>query len=261
MKRFLQGFLAGVLMLSCLVVTRLALATPSSADQLIALGVQPPLAKKLVEIVNNLASPFSNNTWVTVRNAANSGNINMLKVDGTDDTNLNADTGDVIKFSVAGTTELTLDDDKLTFSGASAKIVPGATSLLFRNNADSASNIAIADAGTVTTRAGITATTGDITSTAGSFVASASGQTLALQEATAGAKCMGSLTCNGASDVTTSTTCATTGSRIFLTRTSLDADTTGDYYVKSISDGVSFTVACETSDTATLNWIIFHEAA
>lgn len=87
-----------------------------------------------------------------------------------------------------------------------------------------------------------------------------SGETVALQEATAGAACMGTLTCNGASDVVTSTTCATTGSRIFLTRTSLDADTTGDFYVKSISNGVSFTVACELNDTGTLNWIIFHES-
>lgn len=115
--------------------------------------------------------------------------------------------------------------------------------------------------GLVTAAAGLTATTGDVTATAGEFIASASGKTLALQEATAGDKCMGTLTCNGASDVVTSTTCATTGSRIFLTRTSLDADTTGDFYVKSISTGVSFTVACELNDTGTLNWIIFHEAA
>lgn len=119
----------------------------------------------------------------------------------------------------------------------------------------------VSSSGLITGAAGFTATTGDITATTGEFIASASGKTLALQEATAGAKCMGSLTCNGASDVVTSTTCATTGSRIFLTRTSLDTDTTGDFYVKSISDGVSFTVACEASDTATLNWIIFHEAA
>lgn len=89
---------------------------------------------------------------------------------------------------------------------------------------------------------------------------SASGNTIAIQEATAGAACSGTLTCDGASDVVTSTTCATTGSRIFLTRTSLDADTTGDFYVKSLSNGVSFTVACEASDTGTLNWLIVHES-
>ena len=119
----------------------------------------------------------------------------------------------------------------------------------------------ISNAQLVTVAAGLTATTGNITATNGEFVSSTSGKTLALQEATAGAACMGTLTCNQGTDVVTSTSCATTGSRIFLTRTSLDADTTGDYYVKSLSNGVSFTVACETSDTATLNWIIFHEAA
>lgn len=87
-----------------------------------------------------------------------------------------------------------------------------------------------------------------------------SGTTLAVQEATAGSACSGTLTCNGASDVVTSTTCAITGSRIFLTRTSLDADTTGDAYVKSLSNGVSFTIACELNDTGTLNWLIVHEA-
>lgn len=81
-----------------------------------------------------------------------------------------------------------------------------------------------------------------------------------LQEATAGSKCMGQLTCNGASDVVTATTCAKTAARIFLTRASLDADTTGDFYVKAISNGVSFTVACEANDTAVLNWIIFNES-
>lgn len=40
----------------------------------------------------------------------------------------------------------------LTFSTAAAKIIPGATSLTFRNNADAASNISITDAGVVTLR-------------------------------------------------------------------------------------------------------------
>jgi hypothetical protein len=40
----------------------------------------------------------------------------------------------------------------LTFSTAAAKIIPGATSLTFRNNADSADNLSITDAGAVTFR-------------------------------------------------------------------------------------------------------------
>lgn len=87
-----------------------------------------------------------------------------------------------------------------------------------------------------------------------------SGGTLLLQEATAGSKCMGTLTLTAATPVVTATTCAKTSSRIFLTRTSLDADTTGDMAVTAISDGVSFSVTSETSDTATVNWLIINEA-
>lgn len=61
----------------------------------------------------------------------------------------------------------------LTFGAASAKIVPGATSFLIRNNADSASNIAITDAGAVTVRAGLTVTAGGATITAGGLTVSA----------------------------------------------------------------------------------------
>lgn len=231
-----------------------------SATELMNLGMSPELAKKLVTIVNTLASPFPNNTFVTFRNAANSGNINAIKVDGTDDLTITSDTGDVIKLQIAGTTEATLDDDKLTFSGASFKFVPGATSLLFRNNADSSTNLTISDAGLVTARAGVTATTGDITATAGNVIMSTSGNTLQLQEATAGAKCMGTLTANGATPVVTSTTCATTASRIFLSRTSAETGSV-EAWISAISNGVSFSITSEAADTGTYNWFIINEAA
>lgn len=48
----------------------------------------------------------------------------------------------------------------LTFAAASAKLIPGATSFLIRNNADSADNVAITDAGAVTVRAGLTVSAG-----------------------------------------------------------------------------------------------------
>lgn len=127
-------------------------------------------------------------------------------------------------------------------------------------SAGSTQTMSIGATGLVTAAAGVTATTGDITATTGSFIASASGQTLQLQEATAGSKCMGSLTLNAATPVVTSTTCAKTASRIFLTRTSIDADTTGDMAVTAISDGVSFSVTSEANDTATVNWLIINEA-
>lgn len=76
----------------------------------------------------------------------------------------------------ATTGDFTATTGNLIFGAASAKIIPGATSLLIRNNADSQSNVAITNAGAVTTAAGITATTGDITSTAGSLISPASSQ-------------------------------------------------------------------------------------
>lgn len=42
----------------------------------------------------------------------------------------------------------------ITFGAATSKIIPGATSLSLRNNADSADNVLVTDAGLVTVRAG-----------------------------------------------------------------------------------------------------------
>lgn len=98
--------------------------------------------------------------------------------------------------------------------------------------------------------------------TGGSLALTTAGSTLQLQEGTAASACMGTLTLTAATPVVTSTTCAKTASRIFLTRTgAIDADTTGDMSVTAISDGVSFSVTSEASDTATVNWVIFNEAA
>lgn len=263
MKRLAKKSVKAVI---CAYVFVLALIIPlqaysiSDADSLIALGVQPAVARKIVQIVNTLASPFSNNTWVTVRNAANSANINVLKVDGSDETILNADSGDKVNFAVGGTVEAHIDNDQLTFTGAAAQIVPGATSLSIRNNADAVDNVLIADAGTLTTAAGITATTGNITSTAGSFVAAASGQTLHLQEATAGAKCMGQATANGTTAVTVATTCATTGARVFLTRDAAPSGT-AQCWATNIVNGTSFDLDCSGAETGTFNWFIIKEAA
>ncbi len=73
---------------------------------------------------------------------------------------------------------LTLTADDLTFGATNSRIVPGATSLAFRNTANSASNIAITDAGAVTIRAGVTVTTGGATITAGGLTVTAGGATI-----------------------------------------------------------------------------------
>lgn len=55
----------------------------------------------------------------------------------------------------------------LVFGAASAKIIPGATSLLLRNNADDATNLGITDAGVATVRAGLVVTSGNAVLTSG----------------------------------------------------------------------------------------------
>lgn len=98
--------------------------------------------------------------------------------------------------------------------------------------------------------------------TGGSLALTTAGSTLQLQEGTAASACMGTLTLTAATPVVTSTTCAKTASRIFLTRTgTIDGDTTGDMSVTAITDGVSFAVTSEANDTATVNWLIINEAA
>lgn len=130
----------------------LALSLISNAEaqtlknSLVGLGMNSELSN----YVAGLLPAGKNDQYLKGRNAANTAFIDVLKVDSTDDTVLNSDTGDVIKLSVAGTTELTVNDDSLTFSGAAAKIIPGATSLTIKNNADSVDNLKITDAGVVT---------------------------------------------------------------------------------------------------------------
>lgn len=108
-----------------------------------------------------------------------------------------------------------------------------------------------------TERASVSAT--GVVSTTGDFIAATSGGTLSLQEATAGAACSGSVTANATTPVVVSTTCATTGSRILLQKTSTSV-VNGSCYRSALSNGVSFTITCLASDTGTYDWFIIHEA-
>lgn len=71
-------------------------------EDLIGLGMKPEQADYLAGILP-AGSVLGNNTFLKGRNQANSADISVLKVDSTDDTVLNADSGDVIKFAIAST--------------------------------------------------------------------------------------------------------------------------------------------------------------
>jgi len=85
------------------------------------------------------------------------------------------------------------------------------------------------------------------------------GKTIGIQEATAASKCSGTVTANGSTAVTVSTTCATTGSRILLTRSSAPSGT-AICWQTNIVTGVSFDLDCSAAETGTFDWFIIHEA-
>lgn len=74
----------------------------SSARDLQGAGI-PPAAADLIAGLFTGGASVENNTYIKSRNQAGNANINVLKVDSTDDTVLNADSGDRIKAAVAST--------------------------------------------------------------------------------------------------------------------------------------------------------------
>lgn len=110
-------------------------------------------ATGLVSFSGTLNPNLANNTYLTSKNAAGSANIDVLKVDGTDDTVLNADTGDSIKLSVAGTAHLTVDGTTSTVTNI-FKANPSSTTNYLQITSPSSSylNIAFGDGGTTATQ-------------------------------------------------------------------------------------------------------------
>lgn len=72
------------------------------------------------------------------------------EVAGGSDITYNAGTGDTHIFQVAGTSEVTISDDAITYTGAAGKIIPGATSFALRDTANARNNLLVTDAGAVT---------------------------------------------------------------------------------------------------------------
>lgn len=106
---------------------------------------------------------------------------------------------------------------------------------------------------------------GDVVVTRGDLSIVTTGKTIEYETGTAASACMGTSTFNGTTAVTVSTTCATTGSKIFFSPTSDGSGTpTNDQsgcWATNISNGVSFDLDCsDAAMSSTLNWVIYHEA-
>lgn len=110
---------------------------------------------------------LANNTFLLSENAAGSGTVNLIKANASDNI-------------VLGTTVLPAADsaqdfgspsaswrfgyfNQLTLTTATSQIIPGATSLSFKNNGNSATNLSITDAGLVSVvRGNLAVTTGEV---------------------------------------------------------------------------------------------------
>lgn len=104
----------------------------------------------------------------------------------------------------------------------------------------------------------------DVVVTSGDLSLLATGKTIEYETGTAASACAGTSTTNGTTAVTISTTCAITGSLIFISFTG-DASGTGanvnQCWATNIQTGTSFDIDCADADmNATVVWLILHEA-
>lgn len=227
------------------------------ADVLVATTAQPLLAlsgtsatQSAAAFVQNIASAQGNVVdYLKTRAAAGSTNANTIVASG----------DDVYLARFWGANGATFDElaEILVESGGT----PGASA-----DMPGAITFKVSPDGSATPAAAL-ALAADKTATAyGEVSLTTTGKTLALQEATAGSACMGTGTLNGTTAVTISTTCATTGSRIFISKTSDGSGSAANDQVgawaTNIVNATSFDIdSGDANDSATVNWIIFHEAA
>jgi hypothetical protein len=108
------------LLIPFVLFAQLAQAQTVETD-LVGLGLKPEVASYLAGILPS-GSVLGNNTYLKGRNAANSADISVLKVDGSDETVLNADSGDSIVFAVAATPVAVLGASGFTTLPAAADI-------------------------------------------------------------------------------------------------------------------------------------------
>lgn len=150
---YIDATLTGVQSTSCSSVNTITFSyddTQLTTPPLTAAQVISIECRTTIWDVASDAFPMANNVYATWRNAAGSADISVLKVDGSDNTWLNADTGNIIKLAVAGTSEVELSTTALypAVAGGSAL---GTTSLqwlsLYIGTSGSATGLMSSDSG------------------------------------------------------------------------------------------------------------------
>lgn len=90
-----------------------AFATPTASD-LSGLGMEPTLADKVAQLG---LLYITNNSWLQIKNAAGNADVDILRLDGSDNLEINVGSGKVINLSVAKTPEAIVSNDRIRFTG------------------------------------------------------------------------------------------------------------------------------------------------
>jgi hypothetical protein len=171
MKRLLKLLTAlavFVLTFTWLAPPKIILAASQSADSaLMGLGMSPQLASYITSTMVTLNA--SGNIVIPV---ATSQKLSVT-VAGTEQGSLNATALTLPTDNLVLTAgDITVTAGKINIGTAASRLVPGATSMSLRNNANTQDNFICTDAGACTARTGLTSTASGITATAGDITAS-----------------------------------------------------------------------------------------
>lgn len=121
-----------ILVALTLLIASVAQATPSTVvkNKLTGLGVHAEVSNYMAQLVAS-APKFNNNTYIKIRNAADTADLSVLKSDASDNTVLNAGTGKSVLLQVNSTTVASvaaagLSSTGLVFPTANEEAVAGA---------------------------------------------------------------------------------------------------------------------------------------
>lgn len=107
MKRILATLTALILLINS------AHASPTGSEISISCGLSTPCGA----VIASINVYLDNGVWLKSRNAANSADLDLVRADTTDNTEINAGTGKVINVSIAKTPEVQFSGDTITYTG------------------------------------------------------------------------------------------------------------------------------------------------
>lgn len=236
---------------------------------------------------------LDNAEWLRWRNAADSANINVMRVDASDNTIINADTGNNIQLQVAGVTGWTVDATSILPSVAAthsvgngsfplsqvfSNVLRGGTSSLqiqaihsgsgainFYTDAGVTRVWRILSSGNLVPETNAGQTFGSSTASLGTVYTRAlapdTGQNLSITIGGTGAAARsGTFVANGATPVVIATTSVTANSIAIFSINTAGGTVGAVPTVSAKTPGTNFSVVATAGDTSTYNWALIERA-